>query len=382
MNKLPFETTKRRYLDALANTLSPGTVANYKSNIKSLQLFLQTHHPNVKTPEQLKRRPHIEGWLRSMATRQPAYANGTRIIRILNVRRFLMDIDAWQWTRKPVADLLTTQDMPPLGCWLPNPLSPEVDVRIQKALRAQNDLKAKGLLLARHAGLRIGELRNLKRNCLMGGRNGPWSIRVCASKTHNERVVPIDEDTQKTVNAIQDECGRMPSFIDPQSGRPVKLLLCTPDGRRLGDDGLRKRLKKTAKSIGIQERMYPHRLRHTYATEMLRFGVSLLGVMKLLGHRSPKMTLRYLDINQEDLTQAYLKGSQRARQRYEQLGECIQQNITKLGENPDILGAFDDLIAQIQQTRFEHPNPTTKKKLQRVVEAIRRTRDKLPDLLS
>jgi integrase-like protein len=40
----------------------------------------------------------------------------------------------------------------------------------------------------------------------------------------------------------------------------------------------------------------PHQFRHTYATEMLRAGVSFLAVMKLLGHTSPEMTMRYLDV--------------------------------------------------------------------------------------
>jgi len=381
VNSLPLETTKKRYLDVLANTLRPGTVACYKHSITSFQQFLQAHHPNVKTPGQLKRRPHIEGWLRSMATRRPAYANATRIQRILQVRRFLKDISAWRWTRTSLADLLTTQDMPPSDRSLPKPLSPEADARIQQALRANKDRWSKGLLLARLTGLRIGELTNLERNCLMGGPKGTWSIRVPVGKLHNERVVPIDEDTRKIVEAIQKECAHRPAFIDPQSGRTTKLLLCSRGGRRLGQVRLRIQLKETAKSLGIQERVYPHRLRHTYATEMLRFGVNLLGVMKLLGHRSPKMTLRYLDVNQDDLTQAYLRASHRALQRYAQLGNRIHQKITKKSDDSNLLGAFDDLITQIQQARFDHPNPAAKQKLQRVVEAIRRTRDKLPDLL-
>jgi len=41
--------------------------------------------------------------------------------------------------------------------------------------------------------------------------------------------------------------------------------------------------------------------RHTYATGMLRAGVSLPALMKLLGHRTANMTLRYVEITQMDL---------------------------------------------------------------------------------
>jgi len=49
----------------------------------------------------------------------------------------------------------------------------------------------------------------------------------------------------------------------------------------------------------------PHQLRHTYATEMLRAGVSFPGVMKLLGHNSSDMTMKYLDIALPDLQREF-----------------------------------------------------------------------------
>jgi Phage integrase family len=46
-------------------------------------------------------------------------------------------------------------------------------------------------------------------------------------------------------------------------------------------------------------------LRHTYGTEMLRAGVSFAAVIKLLGHKSPHMTLEYLEITQQDLQREF-----------------------------------------------------------------------------
>jgi len=45
--------------------------------------------------------------------------------------------------------------------------------------------------------------------------------------------------------------------------------------------------------------------RHTFATEMLRSGVSLPALMKLLGHSTPKMTLLYAEITQTDLQREF-----------------------------------------------------------------------------
>ena len=45
--------------------------------------------------------------------------------------------------------------------------------------------------------------------------------------------------------------------------------------------------------------------RHTYASEMLRSGVGLPAVMELLGHASPEMTMRYLEVTLSDLQREF-----------------------------------------------------------------------------
>jgi site-specific recombinase XerD len=367
VGEVTLATLKTRYLEARAHTLRPGSVLTYGTNLDSLLRFLRDHYPGVTTPAHLKRHPHIEGWLRSLATRHPPYANATRLLRIITVRCFLQDIEEWGWTRAPTATLLTTRDVPPRDRFLPRPLSLEVDTRLQEELRAQNDLVSKGLLLARFTGLRIGEVTRLDRHCLDGGAEGPWSIRVPLGKLHNERFIPVDDDTRQLVQAIRCETAERPATTDPETGRPVKLLLCDRCGRRLCHQRVRNRLKQVATAAGIQERVHPHRLRHTYATEMLRFGVSLVGVMKLLGHRSPK-------------TEAYLKARRGARERYGHLDRRLRHTVTQHAR-ADLFGAFDDLIARIQLARFDDPDPAARKALQRLVETLRRAQTRLSFLI-
>jgi hypothetical protein len=68
---------------------------------------------------------------------------------------------------------------------------------------------------------------------------------------------------------------------------------------------LRAALQEVAAAAGITARIVPHQFRHTYGTEMLRAGVGFAGVMKLLGHKSPHMTLEYLEITQQDLQREF-----------------------------------------------------------------------------
>ncbi len=73
---------------------------------------------------------------------------------------------------------------------------------------------------------------------------------------------------------------------------------------------LRSALREVTAAVGIPARIVPHQFRHTYGTEMLRAGVpALSAVIKLLGHKSPHMTLEYLEITQQDLQRELPLGS-------------------------------------------------------------------------
>jgi integrase/recombinase XerD len=52
-------------------------------------------------------------------------------------------------------------------------------------------------------------------------------------------------------------------------------------------------LRDMARTAGCTGRVNPHRLRHSFATEMVRLGVSLPALMQMMGHRDIRMTLRY-----------------------------------------------------------------------------------------
>ncbi|PYS36172.1 MAG: integrase, partial [Acidobacteria bacterium] len=92
-------------------------------------------------------------------------------------------------------------------------------------------------------------------------------------------MVPVDSFVCELVQRL-----RFFRFLDPQpadgrllAGPPAKTTLL----RRLRDY-----LHQVCHSLGLSTRIVPHQLRHTYATEMLRAGVTFPALMKLLGHTS------------------------------------------------------------------------------------------------
>jgi hypothetical protein len=75
---------------------------------------------------------------------------------------------------------------------------------------------------------------------------------------------------------------------------------------------LREALADAAARAGCSAHVTPHRLRHSYATEMLRLGVGLPALMQLLGHKDIHMTMHYLQVTQPDLQREFHRARQNA----------------------------------------------------------------------
>jgi integrase len=181
---------------------------------------------------------------------------------------------------------------------LPRPLTPEQDQRIQEELRRRNDLTSNALLLLRHTGMRIGECVDLSLDCLRPLGPDQWVLLVPLGKLGTERWVPVDSVVCQIVHQLR-------SLRPPQAPDLGRLLLPRKRGRYQMIRRIRAALQEAATAAGIKARIVPHQFRHTYASEMLRAGVSLPAVVKLLGHKTPRMTLQYLEITQQDLQREY-----------------------------------------------------------------------------
>lgn len=292
-------------IEKLATVLRPGTIEFYQCAARSFLSYLQSNWPGVRRLSQLRRDPHILGWLRSLHEQKPPLANKTRMERIINVRRLLRDLESSR--DPPRSDLFAPGDYPPHDHYLPKPLSPEDDQKLQQRLHERETLRSKGLLLLRATGMRIGECLQLTADSLRELGQNQWAVRVPLGKLHTERWVPVDDDTRSIFHAIQS----LRPWQAPDPTTTPGLLLLQRNGAPPSYLSMRHELITAACEAGCSIQPTLHQLRHTYATEMLRAGASLPAVKELLGHRTVEMTLRYVQVSQIDLQREYHQARQK-----------------------------------------------------------------------
>ena len=121
-----------------------------------------------------------------------------------------------------------------------------------------------------HAGLRACEVLDLQRSDvdLRAKR-----LVVRAGKGQRDRVVYL---TPLAVQAIE-------RYLTLYPHPEQSVLLMRPSGRPLSYSYLYQHLRQMGESVGITS-LYPHRLRHTFATRLINAGMPITSLQKLMGH--------------------------------------------------------------------------------------------------
>jgi site-specific recombinase XerD len=344
--QLNLEEGLQRQLQTLALTLRPGTIVQYRCLCNGFLSYLRQTFSQIQQLDQLRRTPHIVGWLRSLHQRRRPVSASTQIHYIVMLRRVLADL-ALDTGCPPSEPLFVRRDIPRHDIYLPKPLSPEDDSLLQEQLRHDDDLRSNAFLLIRMTGLRIGEGRSLRTDSLHHLGGSDWALRVPLGKLHNERWVPVDDRGREIFARILEL--RNPAH----DGETCGLLLTGKNGRVPCYANMNKALAKAAQHAGCSARITPHQLRHTFATTMLRAGVSLLAIKEMLGHRSIAMTMRYVQVSQMDLQREYYAARQKMASLY-----TIPKNPTSTSRLPAIhhaLGEAKHLMEMLRRDLTDKP---------------------------
>jgi integrase/recombinase XerC len=153
-------------------------------------------------------------------------------------------------------------------------------------------------------GLRAAEVRSLR---LADVDMGLRRIRVIG-KGSRERTVPVDGAFFAEVSAyVRTErpagCRTPECFV---------VLRGPTTGAAMTEAGLR-RIFRTHRARSGAVRVRPHRLRHTYGTELATAGIDLLVLRELMGHASPETTALYVHLSSDTLAAEFAKAREALR---------------------------------------------------------------------
>lgn len=154
------------------------------------------------------------------------------------------------------------------------------------------------------SGMRVSELVGLNVDDI-DTKNG--FVRPFG-KGNKERMVPVYAQAAQSAEVYANEV--RPQFV---RSKTEKAFFVNQRGERLTRQGLWQILKGYAKNIGLEKRVKPHTLRHSFATHMLSGGADLRSVQELLGHANISTTQIYTHLTSEHIHKAYDKAHPRAK---------------------------------------------------------------------
>ena len=196
---------------------------------------------------------------------------------------------------------------PSVGKSLPKPISiSQVRLLLEQpakltTLEAKRDRAMLELLYA--SGMRVSELVSLN---LGDVDTKDGSVR-CFGKGHKERIIPIYNQAALAVEEYKTQT--RPHLARNEAER---ALFLNRRGGRLTRQGFWQILKGYAKSAGLDKKITPHTLRHSFATHMLSGGADLRSVQELLGHANISTTQIYTHLTTEHIRRTYEKSHPRA----------------------------------------------------------------------
>lgn len=129
----------------------------------------------------------------------------------------------------------------------------------------------------------------------------------CLGKGSKQRVVPFGQTAQ---DALLDYLAQRQMLA--RENYLEQAIFLNTRGRRLSRQSCWKITKKYASNVGIAH-LYPHSLRHSFATHLLKGGADLRAVQEMLGHSSISTTQIYTSLSRDDLQEIYRESHPRAR---------------------------------------------------------------------
>jgi len=143
-------------------------------------------------------------------------------------------------------------------------------------------------------------------------------------KGQKERVVPVGRFALEALARWMGPNARSELLSKADRRRSdAGALFVSSRGRRMSRQAIWRVVNESARRIGIEDKVTPHVLRHSFATHLLDHGADIRVVQELLGHASITTTQVYTKVSQDHLRRAYLAAHPRARLRRKAVSQVL-----------------------------------------------------------
>jgi integrase len=278
-------TTMHSYLDQLAVSSRPSTVAAASLALRHLAAHLTETDPGCRSVAAIERR-HVESYKLALAARPGKRDNKTVSAQTIRhnlgmLRTFFERVIDWDYPDTPRRVPIFKGDLPKADEPTPKFLDDPTAAKFMAALATDPNRRRRFIveLLAR-TGMRAGELGGLRDDAMYHLGDTHW-LRIPLGKLHNDRSVPLHPLLVGLINDYR-------AWRGPTS---TGLLVERDDHQPFDRRTIHRYVRAVARRAGVGH-VHPHQLRHTLATQCLSRGMSLEAIAALLGHRSPRMTPR------------------------------------------------------------------------------------------
>jgi integrase/recombinase XerD len=231
--------------------------------------------------------------------KQQGLATGSLRLEIVALKIFFRHLTSRNLLAEDPAEKM---DSPKLEQYLPETLN-EPDVK--KLIESIDVLKPLGrrdraiIELLYSSGLRVSELTQAR---IENVDFDEKVIRV-TGKGNKTRLVPVGS---RAAEALSDYLStERPGLV--RSGRTSTHIFLSVRGGSLTTNRIRQILKARAKLAGLEGNIYPHLLRHSFATHLLGNGADLRVIQEMLGHADIATTQIYTHVDQRHLKELHKK---------------------------------------------------------------------------
>ncbi|MCV6609727.1 MAG: tyrosine recombinase XerC [Amphritea sp.] len=281
--------------------LSPHTLSNYRRDIERLQEYLQhsTLFPDGRINWSVVEPRHIRNFV-ACAHREGL--GGKSIQRLLSaIRSFYNYMHREGLVQSNPALSIQAPKSPRR---LPQTLDADQVDQLLQPVDPDDPLECRDqamMELIYSSGLRLSELVSLNIDSIDWG---DASLSV-VGKGNKERRLPIGGKAMAALDRWMD-------VRDTMTGFDEMALFVGKPGTRLTARSVQKRIDRRGKMQHTQGKVYPHRLRHSFASHMLESSGDLRAVQELLGHSDISTTQIYTHLDFQHLMDVYESAHPRA----------------------------------------------------------------------